>query len=130
MSGKYSADHEWAKGLLWTRLLACRTRRVRDPPDEYADDHVISLPNGKAVEGTWLGAQGAGGTRIAAPGPEPGCRTASAPAPPAAAANHAWRTRTPKIVVGLTRMKCAGMPSIHGMSPVPMNGARSASVSR
>jgi hypothetical protein len=36
----------------------------------------------------------------------------------------------PQILVGFTRMKCAGTPSIHGSSPASMNGARSASVSR
>jgi len=44
--------------------------------------------------------------------------------------DHAWRTRFPQMVVGFTRMKCAGTPSIHGSSPTPVNGARSASVSR
>jgi hypothetical protein len=40
------------------------------------------------------------------------------------------RTRLPHVLVGVTRMKCAGTPSIHGSSPAPMSGARSASVSR
>jgi hypothetical protein len=43
---------------------------------------------------------------------------------------HARWVRLPKILVGFTRMKCAGTPSIHGSSPASMNGARSASVSR
>jgi hypothetical protein len=44
--------------------------------------------------------------------------------------HHARRTRLPHKLVGFTRMKCAGTPSIHGSSPAPMIGARSASVSR
>jgi hypothetical protein len=43
---------------------------------------------------------------------------------------HARRTRLPHTLVGLTRIKCAGTPSIHGSSPASMNGALSASVSR
>ena len=43
---------------------------------------------------------------------------------------QARRTRLPHVLVGVTRMKCAGTPSIHGSSPAPMTGARSASVSR
>jgi hypothetical protein len=44
--------------------------------------------------------------------------------------HHARRMRLPHVLVGFTRMKCAGTPSIHGSSPAPMIGARSASVSR
>jgi hypothetical protein len=44
--------------------------------------------------------------------------------------HHARTTRLPHVLVGFTRMKCAGTPSIHGSSPAPMIGARSASVSR
>ena len=44
--------------------------------------------------------------------------------------HHARRTRLPHRLVGVTRMKCAGTPSIHGSSPAPVCGARSASVSR
>jgi len=44
--------------------------------------------------------------------------------------HHARRMRLPHVLVGFTRMKCAGTPSIHGSSPAPMTGARSASVSR
>ena len=36
---------------------------------------------------------------------------------------HARRPRRPKKWVGVTRMKCAGTPSIHGSSPALMNGA-------
>ena len=43
---------------------------------------------------------------------------------------NARRVRLPQMLVGLTRMKCAGTPSTHGSSPASMNGARSASVSR
>jgi hypothetical protein len=50
--------------------------------------------------------------------PEPGCL------------RHARRARFPHMLVGFTRMKCAGIPSIHGSSPASTNGARSASVSR
>jgi hypothetical protein len=44
--------------------------------------------------------------------------------------HHSRRTRLPHSVVGVTRMKCAGTPSIHGSSPAPLIAARSASVSR
>jgi hypothetical protein len=44
--------------------------------------------------------------------------------------DHAGRIRLPQIVVGFTRMKCGGIPSIHGSSPASKNGACSASVSR
>ena len=44
--------------------------------------------------------------------------------------HHAGMTRLPHKLVGVTRMKCAGTPSIHGSSPASIIGARSASVSR
>ena len=44
--------------------------------------------------------------------------------------HHAWMMRLPHVLVGFTRMKCAGTPSIHGSSPAPTIDARSASVSR
>ncbi|MCW2891972.1 MAG: Protein export cytoplasm protein SecA ATPase helicase [Actinomycetia bacterium] len=44
--------------------------------------------------------------------------------------HHARMMRLPHVLVGFTRMKCAGTPAIHGSSPAPMIGARSASVSR
>jgi len=44
--------------------------------------------------------------------------------------HHPRMTRLPHVLVGVTRMKCAGTPSIHGSSPASMTGARSASVSR
>ncbi len=44
--------------------------------------------------------------------------------------HHARGVPLPQILVGFTRMKCAGTPSTHGSSPALMNGARSASVSR
>jgi hypothetical protein len=43
---------------------------------------------------------------------------------------YAGRMRLPRTLVGVIRMKCAGTPTTHGSSPVPTNGARSASVSR
>ena len=44
--------------------------------------------------------------------------------------HHGRRVRLPQILVGLTRMKCAGTPSTHGSRPASMNGVRSASASR
>ena len=44
--------------------------------------------------------------------------------------DHAGRMRLPQILVGFTRMKCAGIPLIHGSSPALMNDSCSASVSR
>ena len=52
------------------------------------------------------------------------------PAGPTAAGIMPGGPGLPQIVVGTTRMKCAGTPSIHGSSPASMNGARSDSVSR